>query len=67
MMKKHKIDLEYENFEKDIHKIADNQIKNIETEVNKIRKEVEEIGEDVDNVINEKSVKRKETLKNDQK
>lgn len=67
MMKKHKIDLEYENFEKDIHKIADNQIKNIETQVNKIRKEVEEIGEDVDNVINEKSVKRKETLKNDQK
>jgi hypothetical protein len=67
MMKKNKIDLEYKTFEKDIHKIAYNQIKNIETEVNKIRKEVEEIGEEVDNAINEKSVKSKKSLKNDKK
>lgn len=66
-MKKNKIDLEYKSFENDIHKIADNQIKNIETEVNKIRKEAEEIGEEVDNAINEKSVKSKKSLKNDEK
>ena len=63
MIKKNKIDLEYKTFEKDIHKIAENQIKNIETEVNKIRKEVEEIGKEVDTTINEKSVKSKNPRK----
>jgi len=63
MTKKNKIELEYENFEKNIHVLADNQIRNIEDEVDKIRKEAEKMGEEVDDAITEKSVKSKNSRK----
>ena len=63
MTKKNKIELEYENFEKNIHVLADNQIRNIEDEVDKIRKEAEKMGEEVDDEITEKSVKSKNSRK----
>jgi uncharacterized protein (DUF3084 family) len=63
MVKKNKIDQEYESYEKNIHQLADGQIRNIESEVNKIRKEAEKMGEEVENSITEKTVKSKNSLK----
>lgn len=48
MSEKNKIDQKYESLEKDIHIMADNEIKNIEKEVKKIMKEAEKIGEEVE-------------------
>ena len=59
MPKKNKIEQEYESLEKDIHLMADNEIKHIEKKVNKIKKEAEKIGEEVESSMTEKSVKSK--------
>ena len=59
MTKKNKIEQEYESLEKDIHMMADNEIKNIEKKLNKIKKEAEKIGEEVESSMIEKSVKSK--------
>jgi predicted NACHT family NTPase len=59
MTKKNNIEKEYESLEKDIHMMADNEIKNIEKKVNKIKKEAEKIGEEVESSMIEKSVKSK--------
>jgi archaellum component FlaC len=59
MSKKNKIDQEYENLEKGIHKRADNEIKNIEKEVKKLRKEAEKVGVEIESSMAEKSVKSK--------
>lgn len=57
MKKKTKIEQEYECLEKDIHMMAENEIKNIENEVQKIKEEAEKIGAEVENSMTEKSVK----------
>jgi hypothetical protein len=59
MTKKNNIEKEYESLEKDIHMMADNEIKNIEKKLNKIKKEAEKIGEEVESSMIEKSVKSK--------
>jgi predicted NACHT family NTPase len=63
MTKKNNIEKEYESLEKDIHMMADNEIKNIEKKVNKIKKEAEKIGEEVEISMTEKSVKSKNSSK----
>jgi predicted NACHT family NTPase len=63
MTKKNKIEQEYERLEKDIHTMADNEIKNIEKEVKKIKKEAEKIGEEVESSMTEKMVKSKNSSK----
>jgi hypothetical protein len=59
MTKKNKIEQEYESLEKDIHSMADNEIKNIEKKVESIKKEAEKIGEEVETSMIKKSVKSK--------
>lgn len=61
MPKKTKIDQEYESLEKDIHKRADNEIKNIEKEVKKLKEEAEKVGLQIEWSMTEKSVKSKES------
>jgi len=60
--KKNKIEQEYETLEKDIHLMADNEIKHIEKEVNKIKKEAEKIGAEVESSMTEKSIKSKNSI-----
>jgi hypothetical protein len=57
MPKKNKIKRECENLEKDIHMMAEKEIKHIAKEVEKIKKEAEKVGEEVESSITEKSVK----------
>jgi archaellum component FlaC len=59
MSKENKIEKEYESLTKDIHTMADNEIKNIEQKVQKIKKEAEKVGKEVERSMNEKSVKSK--------
>lgn len=61
MPTKNKIEQECESLEKDIHMMAENEIKNIEKEVKKIKKEAEKIGEEVECSMSEKSVKSKKS------
>jgi hypothetical protein len=46
MSKENKIEKEYESLKKDIHAMADSEIKNIEQKVQKINKEAEKIGQE---------------------
>jgi serine/threonine protein kinase HipA of HipAB toxin-antitoxin module len=57
MQEKNIIKRECENLAKDIHLVAENEIKNIAKEVEKIKKEAEKVGEEVESSITEKSVK----------
>lgn len=59
MPKKNKIEQEYESLEKDIHMMAEKEIKNIEKAVKKIKKKAEKIGEELESSLTEKSVKSK--------
>jgi archaellum component FlaC len=59
MSKENKIEKEYESLTKDIHAMADSEIKNIEQKVQKIKKEAEKVGQEVERSMTEKSVKSK--------
>jgi ABC-type uncharacterized transport system substrate-binding protein len=59
MSKENKIEKEYESLKKDIHAMADSEIKNIEKKVQKIKKEAEKMGHEVERSMIEKSVKSK--------
>jgi len=54
MPKKTKIKREYENFKKDIHTMAEKEIKNIKKEAKKIKKEAEKVGEEVESLQQKK-------------
>jgi prefoldin subunit 5 len=57
MSKENKIEREYESLKKDIHTMAETEIKKIEQKVQKIKKEAEKIGQEVERSMTEKSVK----------
>jgi archaellum component FlaC len=59
MPKENKIEKEYENLQRDIHAMADSEIKNIAKKVQKIKREAEKIGQEVERSMTEKSVKSK--------
>jgi hypothetical protein len=54
LSKKTKIEQEYENLEKDLHAIADAEVRNIEKKVEKIKKEAEKIGPEIESSLTEK-------------
>ena len=59
MTKENKIEKEYENLQRDIHAMADSEIRNIAKKVQKIKREAEKIGQEVERSMTEKSVKSK--------
>jgi archaellum component FlaC len=59
MPKENKIEKEYENLQRDIHAMADSEIRNIAKKVQKIKREAEKIGQEVERSMTEKSVKSK--------
>jgi hypothetical protein len=59
--KKNKIEKQYERFEANIQKIAEEEIKKIAERVEKTEKEAEKIGEEIEISLTEKRVKSKKS------
>jgi hypothetical protein len=59
MLKENRIEKEYENLQRDIHAMADSEIRNIAKKIQKIKKEAEKIGREIERSMIEKSVKSK--------
>lgn len=54
MPKKSEIEKKYEDFEANIHMLAEKEIEKIEKEVEKTKEEAEKIGEEIENTLSTK-------------
>jgi hypothetical protein len=59
MSKENRIEKEYESLQRDIHAMADSEIRNIAKKIQRIKREAEKIGREIERSMIEKSVKSK--------